>query len=98
MPIPPPPPSCTGFVPGCGENPIPETSMNLGQDIYDDNALVQESELQLNEEYDVVQDVYSGPENAYYNITLKKNFFTNNSKTQYLTLVLRNETVEQDGD
>lgn len=89
MPVPPPPTSCTGFVPGPGASPIPNPGADIGKDIYDDDSS-SEIPISIGGEYEVVQDEYTG--NTYYNIALKKDFFTNNSKAQYLMVELMNRT------
>lgn len=96
MPIPPPPPSCTGFVPGKGEFPIPNPAKDIGQDIYNDETPVTESEIDPDGNYDVVQDEYTG--DTYYNIALKRNFFVNNAKTQYLMVELMDRTQGSDSN
>lgn len=86
MPVPPPPPSCTGFVPGRDAEPIPNTSEELGVDIYNEDVPETENEIDPQGHYNVIQDEYTG--NTYHNIALTRDFFTNNSKTQYLMVEL----------
>ena len=83
--VPPPPVSCTGFLPDAARDSIPEQPQDIGEDIYDDDA-AQTGSIDPDAHYDVVQDEYSG--NTYYNIPLKRDFFVNNSKTQYLMVEL----------
>ena len=96
MPVPPPPPSCTGFIPGDGEEPIPTPGEDIGQDIYTDEVSTSESEIDPDGHYDVIQDEYTG--NTYHNIALTRDFFTNNAKTQYLVVELMDRTPEPRGD
>lgn len=96
MPVPPPPPSCTGFIPGNGESPIPNPAEDIGNDIYNDDVLTAESEIDPDGHYDVIQDEYTG--NTYHNIALKRDFFTNNSKTQYLMVELMDRTPGSDSN
>jgi hypothetical protein len=94
MPLPPPPISCTGFVPDIAYDSIPEFPKSIGRDIYNDEVQVQESEIDPDREYDVLQQEYSA--DNYYNIPLKRNFFVNNSKAQYIVFELQDRINTQD--
>ena len=55
---------------------------------------VQESEIDPDREYDVLQQEYSA--DNYYNIPLKRDFFVNNSKAQYIVFELQDRINTQD--
>jgi hypothetical protein len=88
--LPEPSPIWTGTN-GCATPPAPATGSSIGDDIYEDEVQTPTSnEIDPEGHYEVVQDEYSG--NTYYNIAIKKDFFTNNSKAQYLMVELMNRT------
>lgn len=84
--VPPPPTSCTGFVPDLASGSLPDPGADIGRDIYNDEVPTAESEIDPDGHYEVRQDEYTG--NTYYNVPLKRDFFTNNAKTQYLMVEL----------
>lgn len=89
-PIPPPPISCSGFVPPDAKDALPDQPQDIGTDIYNDDVDSSESEINSSDKYEVIQDDYSG--NTYYNVSLKRNFFPNDAKAQYLVLELMDRT------
>lgn len=86
--VPPPPTSCSGFVPDLASGSLPNPGADIGRDIYNDEVPVAESQIDPDGNYEVRQEEYSGPDNNYYNIVLKRDFFPNNAKTQYLMIEL----------
>lgn len=92
--VPPPPTSCSGFVPDNAQGSIPETGADIGDDIYDDASSSSEPNgIDPEGHYEVVQAEYTG--NTYHNIALTRDFFTNNAKAQYLMVELMDRNPTQ---
>ena len=92
--LPQPPNSCTGVLPPTTSQTStfdPEAMPDNPFDVEDDSG---ESEIDPQRIYETIYDEYEG--NTYYNIPLKRSFFVNSAKTQYLMVELMDKVIVPD--